>query len=491
MTAPLKTTFAALDPAVLPGLSGRIVIFATPDGGLDPVARRVDRLTRGAVARVLASDAFAALKPGGAQTLAWPQGLAAEALLVVKLARKPEAAEARRAGAAIAAFNGSVPLTLVAPAQGRIGDVALGLALKAYDFTEYRSAAEDKPAPNRAATVLVRDPEAAAASYAPLEAQAEGVLLTRDLTSEPANVLTTLEFARRLEDLRTLGVEVEVLDEPALEALGMRTLLAVGQGSDSPSRVVVMQWKGGGDAAPLALVGKGVVFDTGGISIKPAAGMEEMTGDMGGAGVVAGVMRTLALRKAPANVVALVGLVENMPSGNATRPGDVVRSMKGDTVEVINTDAEGRLVLADVLWYAQERFAPSGIIDLATLTGAIIIALGHENCGVFSNDDAFVGRFLGAAAAEGEAAWRMPLAPAYDKALKSRIADVANVGGRAAGAVTAAQFLQRFIRPGTPWIHLDIAGVSYLTGDSELSPKGATGWGVRSLDRLVRDHYEV
>ena len=314
--------------------------------------------------------------------------------------------------------------------------------------------------------------------------------LTRDLTNEPANVLTTTEFAERLTGLKELGVEVEVLDEPELAALGMRTLLAVGQGSTSPSKVVVMQWKGGGEAAPLALVGKGVVFDTGGISIKPAAGMEEMTMDMGGAGVVAGVMRTLALRKAPANVVGLVGLVENMPDGSAQRPGDVVRTMKGDTVEVINTDAEGRLVLADVLWYAQDRFKPAAIVDLATLTGAIIIALGHEKAGVFANDDALAGAFLAAAEAEGEGAWRMPLAPAYDKMLKSRIADIANVGGRPAGSVTAAQFLQRFVKAGTPWMHLDIAGVAYVAKDGELAPKGATGWGVRSLDRLVRDRFE-
>jgi len=316
------------------------------------------------------------------------------------------------------------------------------------------------------------------------------VCFTRDLVSEPANVLTTSEFASRLSALSDLGVEVEVLDEAELERLGMRTLLAVGQGSSSPSKVVVMNWKGRGDAAPLALVGKGVVFDSGGISIKPGAGMEEMTMDMGGAGVVAGVMRTLALRKAPANVVGLVGLVENMLSGDAQRPGDVVRSMKGDTVEVINTDAEGRLVLADVLWYAQERFSPAGVIDLATLTGAIIIALGHEKAGVFANDDALADAILAAAETEGEGAWRMPLSPAYDKLLKSRIADIANVGGRAAGSITAAQFLKRFIKDGVPWAHIDIAGVAYDPKGTELSRKGATGWGVRTLDRLVRERFE-
>jgi leucyl aminopeptidase len=304
-------------------------------------------------------------------------------------------------------------------------------------------------------------------------------------------VLTTDDFAARLAAMGELGLEVEILEEDELARLGMRTLLAVGQGSESPSKVVVMQWRGGpAEEPPLALVGKGVVFDTGGISIKPAGGMEDMTMDMGGAGVVAGVMRTLALRRAKANVVGLVGLVENMPDGRAQRPGDIVRSMKGDTVEVINTDAEGRLVLADVMWYAQDRFAPSAMIDLATLTGAIIIALGHENAGVFSNDDALAAAFLKAAQAEDEGAWRMPLGAGYEKLLKSRLADVKNVGGRPGGAVTAAQFLSRFVRPGTPWIHLDIAGVASLTKDSDLAPKGATGWGVRALDRLIRDRYE-
>jgi leucyl aminopeptidase len=318
-------------------------------------------------------------------------------------------------------------------------------------------------------------------------ALAEGVFFTRDLVSEPANILTTTEFANRLKGLEDLGVEVEVLDEEALDALGMRTLLAVGQGSRSPSKVVVMQWKGGKDEAPLALVGKGVVFDTGGISIKPAAGMEDMTMDMGGAGVVSGVMKTLALRKAPANVVGLVGIVENMPDGNAIRPGDVIKTMKGETVEIINTDAEGRMVLCDVMWYTQERFSPRGMIDLATLTGAIIVGLGHENAGVFSNDDAFCNAFLKSAKNESEGAWRMPLGQAYDDQLKSNIADMKNVGTRAGGSITAAQYLQRFVKEGTPWIHLDIAGVASVKEPTDLAPKGATGWGVLALNRLVDD----
>ena len=271
----------------------------------------------------------------------------------------------------------------------------------------------------------------------------------------------------------------------------MNALLGVGQGSANPSKVVVMSWKGGAkNAKPLALVGKGVVFDTGGISLKPAGGMEEMTMDMGGAGVVAGTILALAKRRAKANVVGLVGLVENMPSSTAQRPGDIVKSMKGDTIEVINTDAEGRLVLSDVLWYAQERFKPGGIIDLATLTGAIIVGLGHEKAGVFSNDDGFCEAFMDAAASEKEGAWRMPLDPAYDKKLKSRLADMKNVGGRDAGAITAAQFIQRFIKKDMPWIHLDIAGVAHTKSESTYAPSGATGWGVMSLNRLISDNIE-
>jgi leucyl aminopeptidase len=284
---------------------------------------------------------------------------------------------------------------------------------------------------------------------------------------------------------------VDILGEKELAKIGARTLLAVGQGSASESKIVVMKWMGSKrNQAPLALVGKGVVFDTGGISLKPAGGMEEMTMDMGGAGVVSGVMRTLALRQAKANVIGIVGLVENMPDGKAQRPGDIVATMKGDTVEVINTDAEGRLVLCDVLWYAQDRFKPRGIVDLATLTGAIIIGLGHENAGVFSNDDAFCNAFLKAAEAEGEGAWRMPMGAAYDARLKSRVADMMNVGGRPGGAITAAQFLKRFIKDDMPWIHLDIAGVALPPAATTLAPKGATGWGVMALDRMVRDMLE-
>ncbi len=491
MTAPLETTFTGVESIEIKDIPGRIVVFLDEDGGMGAPARRVDRLTRGALRRLSESPAFVKGKAGSGHVIAFPGGIAAEAVLVVKLPRRPSVADARLAGAAIAGFNTVVPLTVLAGALPRVAEIALGLGLRAYDFDNYRTREAGAPEPNRAARIVVRDPVAAAAAFAPFAAQISGVFFTRDLVSEPSNVLTTTEYAERLLTLRDIGIEVEVLDEAELERLGMRTLLAVGQGSASPSKVVVMHWKGAGeDVAPFALVGKGVVFDSGGISIKPAAGMEEMTMDMGGSAVVAGVMRALALRGAKANVVGLVGLVENMPDGSAMRPGDVVTSMKGDTVEIVNTDAEGRLVLADVLWYAQERFKPSGMIDLATLTGAIIIALGHEKAGVFANDDGLAQAFLNAAAAEGEGAWRMPLGPAYDKQIKSRIADMANVGGRPAGSITAAQFLRRFVKDATPWVHLDIAGVAYVSRDTDLAPKGATGWGVRALDRMIRDRCE-
>jgi len=490
VTAPVQTTFVAADAGAGPALAGRIAVFVDETGRFDPLTRRLDRAARGALKRLVASDAFAKLKAGEGHVLSFPAGLAAEAVLVVKLGRKATASEARKAGAAVAGFNATAPLAVFAGTVGPLAEVVLGLTLRAYDFRDFRTPAPDWTPPNAEVTVHVADPAAAEAAWAPRRAAAEGVFLTRDLVNAPANVLTTTAFADRLEAMRGLGLAVEVLDEPELERLGMRTLLAVGQGSESPSKVVVLTWNGGGDEAPLALVGKGVVFDTGGISIKPAAGMEEMTCDMGGAGVVAGVMHAIATRKARANVVGLVGLVENMPDGRATRPGDIVKTMKGDTVEVINTDAEGRLVLADVLWYAQERFAPRGIVDLATLTGACVIALGHEMAGAFVNDDKLAADLLAACGAEDEGCWRMPLSAAYDRQIKSRLADVANVGGRPGGAITAAMFLKRFIKDGTPWAHLDIAGPTLMSRDTELAPKGASGWGVRALDRLIRDRFE-
>ncbi len=489
---PLALTVLETDVAALGAWPGRIALVVQDGGKLGAEGQRLDRMMRGALKRFTASEAFAALKPGEARDLAYPSGLAAEAVQVVFLPRKSDALAARKAGGAIGKAHGKAATLILAGNHPQAAEVALGAVLRVYDFTDHKSASgPDADKPRGALTLMVADRARMQRALDAVDPVAQGVFFTRDLVNAPSNVLTTVEFAHRLTQLRDLGVEVEVLDEEALTKLGMGALLGVGQGSESPSHVVVMQWKGGkaGDA-PFALVGKGVVFDSGGISIKPAGGMEEMTMDMGGAGVVAGVMKTLALRHAAANVVGLVGIVENMPDGRAQRPGDVVRSMKGDTIEVINTDAEGRLVLADVLWYAQDRFKPRGIINLATLTGAIIVALGTENAGVFSNDDALCAAFLKAAGTEGEGAWRMPMGQAYDDKLKSRIADMMNVGGREGGAITAAQFLKRFIKDGQPWIHLDIAGVTLAKADTDTAPKGATGWGVLALNRLIADTVE-
>ena len=376
-------------------------------------------------------------------------------------------------------------------------DLALGALLRSYRFRKYltKQAAngdgEGAPSTLARLTIHCADPAAAESAFERRRALANGIFLARDLVNEPANVLGPVEFAERAAALSRAGLEVEVLDVDAMQALKMAALLGVGQGSVRPSRLVVMQWHGAKSkrARPLCFVGKGVVFDTGGISIKPAAGMEDMKGDMGGAACVTGLMLALAERKAPVHAVGLIGLVENMPSGNAQRPGDIVTSMSGQTIEVLNTDAEGRLVLADVLWYAQERFKPRFIVDLATLTGAIMVALGKEYAGLFSNDDKLAADLFEAGEATGEKVWRMPLAKAYDKLIDSKNADMKNIGGRFGGAITAAQFIQRFIRS-TPWAHLDVAGVAMDSNRNDISQGWASGWGVRLLDRLVADKYE-
>ena len=494
MTTPVDVNVVETDLDRIATAEGRVAVIVTPEGKMDPGARRANRLTRGALKRLVEDDGWAKLKPGEMRTLDWPTGMAARALDVLCLPRNAGVEEARKAGAALGKAKGDAALLVLAGPVRRAGELALGIALRAYAFTAHKTETGDDGAAGDAqgaVTLMTGKPDETRDAVAATRPVAEGVFLTRDLVSEPANHLTTTEFARRIKGLEASGLKVTILDEDEMEKRGMHLLLSVGHGSATPSKLAVMEWQGGEmGAAPLALVGKGVVFDTGGISLKPAQGMEEMTMDMGGAGVVTGVMHTLAARKARANVLGLVGLVENMPSDRATRPGDVVTSMKGDTVEIINTDAEGRLVLADVLWYAQQEHKPAAIVDLATLTGAIIIGLGHEKAGVFSNDDAFCNAFLKAAGAEGEGAWHMPLGEAYDKQLKSAIADMKNVGGRPAGSITAAQFLQRFVQEGTPWIHLDIAGVARVGEETALAPKGCTGWGVMALNRLVADRYE-
>ncbi|SIP91787.1 leucyl aminopeptidase [Rhizobium sp. RU35A] len=373
-------------------------------------------------------------------------------------------------------------------------DFATGLLLRAYSFDSFKTKKaddEDKSAKAVEITIVTAHHEAAAAGFGFAEAVAGGVNLARELVNLPPNVLGPIEFAERASALQALGVEVEILTETEMRALGMGALLGVAQGSARPPRMAIMQWKGGKtDEAPLAFIGKGVVFDTGGISIKPAANMEDMKGDMGGAAAVTGLMHTLAARKAKVNAVGIIGLVENMPDGNAQRPGDIVTSMSGQTIEIINTDAEGRLVLADALWYAKERFKPRFMINLATLTGAILVALGNLHAGLFSNDDELAASLLAAGETSGEKLWRMPLGKDYDKIIDSRFADMKNSGGRYAGSITAAQFLKRFVGD-TPWAHLDVAGTAMGSPASEINQSWGSGYGVRLLDQLVRDRYEA
>jgi leucyl aminopeptidase len=373
-------------------------------------------------------------------------------------------------------------------------EVALGIELRAYRFDVYRTKKKDeseREGPVNVA-IAVADPAAAKATREKRAGLAEGVGLARSLVNEPPNVLYPESFADRAKELEKLGVAVDVLDNDAMEKLGMGALLGVGQGSDRPSRLVIMRWNGAngqGDKKPVAFIGKGVTFDTGGISIKPAAGMEDMKGDMAGAACVVGLMHALASRKAKVAAIGAIGLVENMPGGKAQRPGDIVKSMSGQTIEIINTDAEGRLVLADVLWYIQDKYKPAFMIDLATLTGAIMVALGQEHAGLFSNNDELADRLIKAGKETGEKVWRLPLGPAYDKLIDSKFADMKNTGGRHGGSITAAQFLQRFVNK-VPWAHLDIAGTGMGSLANDINQSWGSGWGVRLLDRLVADHYE-
>ena len=495
MTIPAPIDFQPERGRDLTAIEGTLVVFADGEGKLGPAAAALDAATGGALGRAVADPEFKA-KPGTVRGLRYPAGVVAGAVILACLGEEPDRAAARKTGGAIAKAlgKGGVTVCTTGAADDKlIAELVWAVALRLYDFRDYKTADDENgdSGGERTITVLTQRPAALRKLSAPFAARAEGIFFTRDLVNEPANRLTTDEFAARLAALTELGIEVEILGEDALEKLGARALLAVGQGSPSETRIVVMKWMGSRRRqAPLALIGKGVVFDTGGISIKSAGGMEEMTMDMGGAGVVAGVMRTLALRQARANVIGVVGLVENMPDGLAQRPGDIVKSMKGDTIEVINTDAEGRMVLCDALWYTQETFEPRAVIDLATLTGAIIVALGNHRAGYFSNDDALAGEFGAAAGAVGDEAWRMPLGKPYADQLKSRLADLKNTGGRAAGSITAAEFLHRFVREGMPWIHIDIAGVTLASAATDLAPKGATGWGVAALDELIRAKLE-
>ncbi len=371
--------------------------------------------------------------------------------------------------------------------------VALAAALRGWRFDVYRTKLKDKQKPTLAAVTIVGAGAGAADRYASrYAALVEGVALTRELVTEPANIIYPESFVERVKaSVEGLGLDIEVLDEAAMAGLGMGALLGVSQGSVREAQMLILRWNGGtAGAAPVALLGKGVTFDTGGIAIKPAAGMESMKWDMGGAGAVVGAMKALAGRKARANVVGICGLVENMPDGNAQRPGDVVTSMSGQTIEVINTDAEGRLVLADVITWTQQNVKPEVMIDLATLTGAMVVSLGHEMAGMFCNDDGLAERLLAAAKSSTDQLWRQPLAEAYDRLIDSPIADMKNVGPREGGAITAAQFLQRFVDDGVKWAHLDIAGMAWSDKPKPTHDRGATGFGVRLLDKFVEDMAE-
>ncbi len=492
-------------PIALPE-GGSLVIPVLAERGLGAEARRLDAATDGLLTRAMRASRFTGKRE---ETLAIPvpAGLAVDRVLLVgagKPERLEEPALAAVGGSLVAALDRSgeeQAAVLVEPfaAEGvppiePATQVALGARLRAYRFGRYKTRDKPEQLPSLArVTVMCAEPDVARRHFERLAPVAEGVHLARDLVTEPPNVLTPVGFAERCTALAAHGVAVEIFDAERIADIGMRTILAVAQGSAAPPRVVAMRHWGAANPedAPVAFVGKGITFDSGGLSIKTAGSMEDMKWDMGGAAVVVGLMHALAKRRAPLNVVGLVGLAENMPSGTAQRPGDVVTSLSGQTIEVLNTDAEGRLVLADLLWYVQEVYKPRRLINLATLTGAVIVALGHEHAGLFTNDDDLASRLGAAGRAVGEQVWRLPLAEAYDKELNSEIADVKNISGsRDGGSIIAAQFLQRFVQAGVPWAHLDIAGVTWAKKDSALAPKGGTGFGVRLLDRYVADHLE-
>ena len=431
-----------------------------------------------------------------------PRGTELDRLVVIGVGKPEKLTEAdwvKLGGATIGALGKANKATVLferpdgeAVPGAAAAEFALGAKLRAYSFDNYRPDSEDAPKRKTPAdlAIAVEDVAGAKAAWVAQGAAADGVIIARDLINEPANVLGPVEFANRAKALKDVGVGVEILTETQMKKLGMRALLGVAQGSARPPRLVIMRWNGGkAKDAPLAFVGKGVVFDTGGISIKPAGGMEDMKGDMGGAAAVTGLMHTLAARKAKVNAVGVIGIVENMPDGAAQRPGDIVTAMTGRTIEIINTDAEGRLVLADAIAYTEDRFKPKFIIDLATLTGAIIVALGHHQAGMFASDDKLAEALSKAGTATGELVWRMPLSAEYDKMIDSKFADVKNAGARDAGAITAAHFIKRFVKD-TPWVHLDIAGTALGSPHTDINRSWSSGWGVRLLDRLVADSYE-
>jgi leucyl aminopeptidase len=484
---------------------GALVLGVQGGGTFTPSAQEADKVSGGALKRAVTASAKFTGKPGQVVEVLAPQGLTASRVLLVGMGTEFNAAAAEKLAASIVArlYTAGVEaitFAIDAPKGAKFkpgalaAHLAMGAKLRGYAFAHYRTKNRDEYETTiRSVTVCTRDAAAAKKLWTALDAVADGVYLARDLVNEPPNVLYPAEFARRAKALSKLGLKVEVLGEAEMKKLGMGSLLGVGQGSERESQLVVMRWNGARNKneAPVAFVGKGVCFDSGGLSLKPGASMMGMKGDMGGAAAVTGAMRALAARKARVNAVGVIGLVENMPDGNAQRPDDVVTSMSGQTIEVLNTDAEGRLVLADALTYTQRKFKPKFVIDLATLTGAIMIALGNDHAGLFSNNDQLASRITEAGKAAGEAVWRLPLGDGYDKLIKSKIADMKNIGGPYAGSIVAAQFLQRFVEKGQAWAHLDIAGVAWQDGEQKpLSPGWGVGWGVRVLNQLVADHYE-
>jgi leucyl aminopeptidase len=494
----MKIAFSAPD---LPK-SGYLAITVAADRSLGAFGASLDKSSGGQITRAMEQGRFNG-KSEEVLALLAPAGLEIGRLLLVGIGGAPGALVANNAGAAALAaaqFSGETELTLVMDDHAGLAieaaqfaaEAAFGALLRSYRFDKYRTTlADDKKPSVKKLVVQTSVAKPAKKAWEKLEKIADGIFLTRDVVSEPPNVIYPQTLAERCVELEKLGLEVEVLDEKKMKKLGMGALLGVGQGSVQPPRLVVMKWNGGakGDA-PVAFVGKGITFDTGGISIKPAAGMDEMKWDMGGSGTVIGLMAALAGRKAKANVVGVVALAENMPDGNAQRPGDIVSTMSGQTIEVLNTDAEGRLVLADALWYTQDQFKPQFMVNLATLTGAIIVSLGNEHAGLFSNNDDLAAKLTESGLATGEKLWRLPLSPAYDKDIDSDVADVKNIGRPMnAGSIIGAQFLQRFVN-GTPWAHLDIAGTAWSKENKGMVPKGATAFGVRLLDHLVATHYE-
>jgi leucyl aminopeptidase len=480
---------------------GILVVLSPEGGGLLPLGLKADRLCHGQLAKAVKAAKFEAKRDSVLDVLA--PGAGFDRILIVGLGaidglggKELELLGGTIAGAlqGVKAKAAGVLVELPPKSKVKLEEaaalIASGASLRVYSFDGYKS---KKPENGSALGELTLHTAAAANAkqvFEPLSAIREGVHLARDLVNEPANILVPIEFANRAKALAKSGVEIEILSPAQMKKLGMGALLGVAQGSPNEPRLVVMKWNGGKTGEkPVAFIGKGVTFDTGGISIKPAAGMEDMKGDMGGAACVAGLMLALAKRKAKVNVVGAIGIVENSVDGNAQRPGDVVKSMSGQTIAVLNTDAEGRLVLADVLWYIQDRFKPKFMVNLATLTGAILVALGKEHAGLFSNNDELSVRLAEAGIATGERVWRMPLTPEYDKLIDHDVADMKNIGGRFAGSITAAQFLQRFVNK-VPWAHLDVAGTAMDSVKSPINQSWASGWGVRLLNRLVKDHYE-